>query len=305
MIINAAGLVKDCFSVSGPRAYPIYLLDGHSPVIFDGGITCAFHLYADAIRSVLGGKQPEIVFISHVHWDHCGAVSYLKSVFPSMRVAMSPQAGAIMKRRNAVLQMQRFNAEVRSAIPAFPDVDVARLTDTPFQPFNADIELKDGEITRLGPNLSVVALSTPGHTRDNMSYYIPEKKILVTAEACGCLQADGSLQVAFLADYDLYLASLKRLAELPVEILCQGHLFVFVGRHEVQAFLDRSIEATIYFRNRVYELLEAEGSSVESVVMQIKAEQYDTNTGIKQPEAPYLINLRAEVAHLAEKAGHA
>jgi hypothetical protein len=37
--------------------------------------------------------------------------------------------------------------------------------------------------------------------------------------------------------------------------------------------------------------------------MQIKAEQYDTNTGIKQPEDAYLINLRAQVEHLAEKAG--
>lgn len=307
MIIDRAGLIKDRFYVSGLSAYPIQLLDGISPVLFDGGITCAGRLYADAIRSVLGEREPEIVFISHVHWDHCGAVSCLKNVFPSMKVAMSPQAGAILKRRNAVLQMESLNTEMRSIVAAtFPEVDPVRLMDKPFQPFEADMELKDGQMIELGPSLTVAALSTPGHTRDHMSYYIPEKKILIAPEACGCLDGLDDLDaviVQFLTDYDLYLSSLKRLAELPVEILCQGHRFVFVGRDEVQAFFDRSVKATTHFKSRVYELLEAEGSSLESVVTQIKAEQYDTNTGIKQPEVTYLINLRTQVVHLAEKAG--
>lgn len=303
MIIDKAGLVTDRFYVSGLSVYPIELLDGIAAVIFDGGITCAGRLYADAIRSVLGEREPEIVFISHVHWDHCGAVSFLKSIFPSMKVAMSPEAGAIMKRRNAVSQMKSLNAEVRPIVGTFPEVDPVRLIDSPFQPFEADMELKDGQIIELGAGLTVEALSTPGHTRDHMSYYIPEKKILIASEACGCLESDDAIRVQFLTDYNLYLSSLKRLAELPVEILCQGHRLVFVGRDEVQAFFDRSLKATTDFKNRVYELLEAKGNSLESVVMQIKAEQYDTNTGVRQPEIPYLINLRVQVAHLAEKAG--
>jgi glyoxylase-like metal-dependent hydrolase (beta-lactamase superfamily II) len=303
VIIDKAGLVKDSLYVSGLSVYPIELLDGITPVLFDGGVTCAGRLYADAIRTVLGEREPEIVFISHVHWDHCGAVSYLKDAFPSMKVAMSPKAGKILKRRNAVLQMESLNAAVRSIIASLPEVDPVQLIDKPFQPFEADMELKDGQIIELGQGLTVEVLSTPGHTRDHTSYYIPEKKFLIASEASGCLDATGAVIVEFLADYDLYLSSLKRLAELPVEILCQGHRLVFVGRDEVRAFFDRSLKATTHFKNRVCELLDAEGRSVENVVMQIKAEQYDSNAGIKQPEVPYLINLRAQVAHLAEKAG--
>jgi glyoxylase-like metal-dependent hydrolase (beta-lactamase superfamily II) len=303
VIISKAGLVKDRFYVSGLSVYPIELLDGMTPVLFDGGVTCAGRLYTDAIRTVLGEREPEIVFISHVHWDHCGAVASLKDAFPSMKVAMSPRAGEILKRRNAVLQMESLNAGVRSIVAALPEVDPVRLIDGPFQPFEADMELKDGQIIELGQGLTVEVLSTPGHTRDHMSYYVPEKKILIASEACGCLDSADAVMVEFIADYDLYLSSLKRLAELPVEMLCQGHRLVFLGRNEVRAFFDRSIKATTHFKNRVYKLLEAEGSSLENVVMQIKAEQYDTNTEIKQPEVPYLINLRAQVAHLAGKAG--
>jgi len=303
MIKKTDGVVKDGFYIPGCSVYPIELLDGKTPVLFDGGVACAGRLYADAIRKVLHGREPEIVFITHVHWDHCGSVQYLKNVFPSMKIAMSPQAGAILRRRNAISQIEKLNASAGPILASLPEIDPSRLIDVPFKVFKADMWLKDGQTIELGGSLTVEALSTPGHTRDHMSFYVPEKKILIASEACGCLDATGRIIVEFLADYDLYLSSLRRLAKLPIEILCQGHRLVYVGREDVQAFFKQSIEATICFRDRVLSLLEKENASLEGVVMQIKAEQYDTNPGIKQPETPYLINLRAQVKHLAEKAG--
>lgn len=303
MIKKDAGLVRGNFYVSGLSVYPIELLDGKTPVLFDGGVTCAGQVYTDAIRKVLHNREPEIVFITHVHWDHCGAVQYLKNIFSSMKIAMSPQAGAILRRRNAISQIEKLNSVAAPILASLPETDPSRLIDVPFKAFIADMWLKDGQIIELGGGLTVEALSTPGHTRDHMSYYIPEKKILIASEACGCLDATGRIIVEFLADYNLYLSSLRRLAKLPVEVLCQGHRLVYVGREEVQAFFKKSIEATIRFRDRVLDLLEKENGSLEHVATQIKAEQYDTNPGIKQPETPYLINLRAQVKHLAEKAG--
>jgi glyoxylase-like metal-dependent hydrolase (beta-lactamase superfamily II) len=144
-------------------------------------------------------------------------------------------------------------------------------------------------------------LGTPGHTRDLLSYYIPQKRILIAAEASGSLDSIGNVIPQFLYDYDAYLSSLKRLADLPVEILCQGHRIVFVGGDEIRAFFTRSISESIKFKERVHELLETEAGSIDRVVRRIKAEQYDINQGIKQPEGPYLLNLRAQVTRLAEK----
>ncbi len=299
MIKSTAGLVKDDFYIAGLSVYPIELLDEKIPVLFDGGVTCAGRLYADAIREVLGNREPEMLFITHVHWDHCGAVSYLKNAFPSIKIALSSKAAEILKRKNAVREIERLNAAARSIVAALPGIDPAKVIDDHFQSFEPDIELKDGQIFKLNGGVTVEVLSTSGHTRDNMSFYISEKKILIASESCGCLDATGAVIVEFLADYDLYLSSLRRMAELPVEILCQGHRLVFVGKNEVQAFFDKSISATIAFKERVMNLLEEEGGSLEDVVLQIKAEQYDTNKGIKQPEVPYLINLRAQVKHLA------
>jgi glyoxylase-like metal-dependent hydrolase (beta-lactamase superfamily II) len=152
----------------------------------------------------------------------------------------------------------------------------------------------DGETT-------VQVLATPGHTRDHLSYYVPERKILIGGEAAGCLEPSGSISVEFLADYDAYLASIERLLAVPAEVFTQGHHYVLVGQESVKAFLEQSLKAAEGFAARVQELLRAEGGSIERVVSLIKAEQHDPKPGLKQPEEAYLLNLRAQVTHLATR----
>ena len=304
MLISTTGQVADRFHITGLAQFPVHLLDCGKPVLFDAGITCAGELYVDAIKSILGSRQPEILFISHVHWDHCGAVPRLKEAFPGLKVAASRTAAEILRRPRAVELMGKLNEGVRSIIAAFPGIDQSKLTSEPFRAFEIDMELADGQVVKLDENLEVHVMETPGHTRDHLTYYIPEKRILIASEASGCLSAAGSVVSEFLTDYDDYFSSLTRLAELPADVLCQGHRIVFTGEEEVRNFFSNSVSEAIRFRNRVYELLGQEAGSVERVVKKIKAEQYDVIVGVKQPEAAYLINLRAQVSHLAGKASH-
>jgi len=301
VIFNTTGQVTDRFYIAGLSVYPVHLLDSERPALFEAGVACAGSIYTEAIRSVLGTKQPQLLFITHAHWDHCGAASFFKRAFPFLKIAASRKASEILKRQNAVDLIKKLNRNAEPIVAGFPDVDPSRLTHGAFEPFEIDIEVEDGNVIELDKGLTVEVLATPGHTRDHMSYYIPQRKILIAAEASGCLDSAGNIMTEFLADFDAYLVSLRRLANLPVEVLCQGHRILFVGKDEVRAFLTRSISEAIRFRDRVFELLESEGGSIEQVVGRIKAERYDTIKGIKQHEVPYLLNLRAQVAHLAKR----
>ncbi len=283
MVIDVAGKITDSFSVAGLATYPVHLLDCARPMLFDAGTAPAGALYAESIRAVLGERRPRMLLISHVHWDHCGAASYLKKVFPEMKIGASRKAAEILSRPGALTLMAELNKNARSFLPTLPGVDPLRFIDEPFEPFGVDVEVRDGDIVELEEGLAVHVMATPGHTRDHMSYYIPREGILIAAEASGCLAASGEIIPEFLADYDLYLASLERLAELPVRILCQGHRVVFVGRDEVRSFFERSVQSALGFKKRVYELLDSEEGSVDRVVRRIKAEQWDPISGVKQP----------------------
>ncbi len=70
---------------------------------------------------------------------------------------------------------------------------------------------------------------------------------------------------------------------------------------EVAGYFSSSIRETERFRDRIYEFFEEEDGDIDRVICRIKAEEYDTINGVKQPEIPYLINLRAQITHLADK----
>jgi glyoxylase-like metal-dependent hydrolase (beta-lactamase superfamily II) len=298
---SQTGPVTRDFHTVGLTWSAVYLLDGTRPVLFEGGFACAGRVYADGIRRILGARSPEILFLTHSHWDHVGSVGYLKSAFPSLKVAASKGTADILKRPHALELIRRLSEDVIAPVESLSAIEPSLLLRDAFQPFTVDMIVKDGQVIDLGGGLSVEVIATPGHARDHLSYYVPQRGILIATETVGMVDRTGRMVTEFLFDYDAYVSSLKQLSSLPVEVLCQGHHFVFVGRDEVAAFFSRSIEAAEEFKENVYGLLRAEGLSVERVVRRIKEEQWDTNKAAKQIEAAYLINLRARVKHLAEK----
>jgi len=220
-----------------------------------------------------------------------------------MKVAASGLAIETLKRENALALIRKLNEDARIMMSSFPGVDSSLFLKDSFRPFDIDIELQDNSFMDLGDGTTVEIFTTPGHTRDHHSYYLRKEKILIAGEAAGLLMRSGEVTTEFLFNYDAYVSSLERLAALPVEVFCQGHQLVLVGEDKINAFFKRSIHETISFKDRVLELLDEEGSSLEQVMKKVKAERYDTIRGMKQPEVPYMINLKAQIAHLAAKAG--
>lgn len=299
MLFTSTGRITENFYALGLATFPVHLLDGPHPVIFEGGASCAGKLYVDAIRAILGKRQPEILFLTHAHWDHCGAASFLKDAFPGMKIAASQQAAEILQRPRALKLIDELNKDAVGIVSKFPGVDPSRLLDGAFRPFAVDIMVVDKQIFDLGNGAAVEVLATPGHTRDHHSYYLPAQKILIAGDAAGTIDSSRGIACEFLYDYKAYLSTVTKLAALPVEVFCQGHRVILVGRDEVIAFFKNTMRETVLFKEEVFKLLDEEGGLIDRVVQKIKMEHYDVLPEPKQPEIPYLINLTAQVKHLA------
>jgi glyoxylase-like metal-dependent hydrolase (beta-lactamase superfamily II) len=299
MIFGHTGHVEKGLYVLGLAWTPSYLLDGPRPVLFESGFCCVARLYAEDIQKALGARQPEILFLTHVHYDHCGATSYIRKVFPGLKVAASSRAAEIIGRPNAQELMKELSRNIIPGVEEVPGIDQAKLVHEPFEPFEVDMALEDGQEVHLDDGLTVRASAVPGHTRDLLSYYIPEKKILFATESVGNLDRIDQVITEFLVDYESYMKHLRRQSELDIEVLCLGHQFVITGA-DVKPFLSRSIAAAEHFKEVVDELLLQEDGAIERVVVRVKAEEYDINPGPKQLEQAYLINLTTRVNHLAK-----
>ena len=295
MIIKTTGRIADDFYILGQHNFPTHLLMGRKPALFEAGLACLGSVYVNAIRSMLAQTQPAFLFLNHLHFDHCGATAYIKEAFPDMEICASERGRAIIQRPNAVKTIAMLSREVYSWVEA---QSPGLAEETPFEAFDVDQVLADGDRIEIDRNLTVHVLATPGHTWYALSYYIPEKKLLLAGESGGIMDPTGFFFAEFLVDYESYLNSMERLAALDVDILSQSHHQVFTGE-DARSFFPRSIKAAHQFKDQVENLLDRENGDIEKVVSLIKAEEYDPKPDPKQPEPAYLINLEARVRHLA------
>ena len=286
MIIQKTGKISNGFYVVGSASVPVYLLDGPVPVLFDAGLTGGAFLYEAGIRQILGERVPEYLFLTHSHFDHVGSASHFKDVWPDLKIGGAVRCSEVLQKPKAVQLMRDLNFE---GVKLLKGSGLEPINEKGFESFKLDILLQPGQTIELAPGLSVVALNTPGHTWDFMSYWIPEKKILVASEAVAMYEAKGYLQPEFLVDFDAYIDSLKVLKKLGAKILCLGHHAVFTDADAV-AHIENSFQASMDYLTMTEKILVQEKGEVEKVVELVKKAEWDPRPWPKQPESAYLLN---------------
>ena len=299
MIISQTGQIADGFYVLGHPAIPVFLLDGEQPTIIDAGFSFLGHLYAREISKVLGNRHPARCLLTHSHFDHCGSVSTLAAYFPDMQVMASERARDILVRPHAISLIHELNQVARNTAQY---IDAAAEDLPEFSPFGIDCIIKEGDILNVSSGRTIQVLETPGHTRDSLSYYIPEIKALLCAESCGIMDSTGHIFSECLVDYDQYLASIHKLSLLNVDIVCQAHWFVFTDQDAVD-FVSRSQTSCDEFRDWVEHLLSEENGDISRVMARIKTVEYDGKTDHVQPEPAYLLNLEARIKAVGRRKG--
>lgn len=291
MLIKKTGKVSGEFYVVGSSVTPVYLLDGTEPVLFDGGFTALAWLYETGIKETLGDRSPAYLFLTHSHFDHVGAVCHLKDIWPGLKICGSEHCRKILKKKRANKLIKDLNIETAKNLKK---MGISPLYEQSFKAFDIDIVIKPGQEIKLSSNLIIKAINTPGHTWDFMSYWIPEKKILIASEAVGCYENDGYIQSEFLIDFDYYLESLRKIEKLEARILCAGHRAVFTDA-EVIEHIDASFKAADDFLIMVENFLIQEKGDIDQTVSRVKEVQWDNRPWPKQPEPAYILNTRQRV----------
>jgi glyoxylase-like metal-dependent hydrolase (beta-lactamase superfamily II) len=215
----------------------------------------------------------------------------LKTHFPALKVVASEKTSLVVKRPNAIKL-------IRSLTRTAQDVARDRIDNAGnnirFEPFEVDVVLHDKDTIEISNDLTVQALDTPGHTWDCLSYYIPQKKILMCSEAAGVPDQTGEIISDFLVDYDRYVESMRRLNHLDVEVLCLGHRFAFTG-NDAKEYIPKAITSCEKFLKRVEAFFIAEAGDLQNVIKCAKKFEYDDKPGPKQLEAAYTLNLEARI----------
>lgn len=274
---------------------PAFLYEGEVPVLFDPGVSAFGPLYLRKINTHLSCPQTLVLALTHSHFDHCGAVPYLLRKIPGIKTAASEKAAEVIQRPNAVCLMQKLNREYETAMAAeLAGENVA------FESFKVDYRLAEGDALELGQD-SFRIFETPGHTRDCLSYFFPEKGMLFCGESAGVAEGD-FIHTPFLTSVEDYLASLEKIADIKPEILCIAHNGILTG-DDVGRFISAAVDAANNYRDMIDAYLEEHAGDLEGVVERITAEEYDTQETHMQNREPFILNLRAKVGAVVRMKG--
>jgi len=292
----ANGHINERISVAGNPAYPAYLIRGDEKnLLIDAGINLFGPLYLQSIGDILGSiNRLDYIFITHSHYDHLGALPYLKRMIPGVKIGGFNTIVDLLKKESVLERMNSLSEIQREVFREITGEEDVRITPVEF-----DHLLRDGDKFDLG-GITCEIYETPGHTRDCLSYFIPELGALFPGEIVGVpdWQTGNEIQVEFLSSYDDYLESIGKLTKLEPELIGMAHGWYFTGEDAIN-FLEKSYDETIRYRKLIEDYIIDSDGDIEKTIETITRVEYDEKGTIMQERNAYITNLTAQVKHLA------
>ena len=159
--------------------------------------------------------------------------------------------------------------------------------------FKADIVVKEGDSIDLG-GLTVEAVETPGHTRDSLSFYVPELELLILNETLGVLMPDGSIYPCFLTSYADTISSIVKCRRIPHKYLSLPHKGI-VGGEDANGFFDRAFAVNTACRDFIVGM--NDGNLSEEEMLDLFYQKYSSDMLLAyQPKEAFMANARATIS---------
>jgi glyoxylase-like metal-dependent hydrolase (beta-lactamase superfamily II) len=257
----------------------LIVTEGKTALLESGFSFCANEMIEN-IKAELKGRALDYVLLTHSHYDHASGCAYVKRAFKDVKIVSSAYCAKILAKPSAVEVMREMNLSAASLYGYESFVD--RL-----EPIEVDITLTDGEALDFG-GLRVVALEAPGHTKCCMSYWIPEKKLLLSCETLGCYTEDGQAAPCYLVGYDISISYIKRIMELKPQYLHIPHYGVLEGE-EAESFIKNALNASIALKDLIVGDYK-QGKSTEEILEHYRQVFYNDALKSIQPEKAFNLN---------------
>ena len=238
----------------GTNAYPLYLFRGQQEgAIFEGGVGAMGKVLREQLEALgIGPDYVKQIVVTHAHPDHVMAVPFFRQVFPQATVAASVIAAKTLGAEKAIgFFCQMDEALTGSLLRAGTIQELHRPEPLTEKQIPVDRLLKEGDVLAV-EDAAFQVLETPGHSDCSLSFYEPNRKILILSDATGYyMPADKAWWPNYFTDYRAYMDSMRRLASLNAEVACLSHNAAIRGSDEVRAYFLGAIVATEAYHQRI------------------------------------------------------
>lgn len=207
-----------------PKITAIYLIESGKKCLIDAGTHTEARKILRQLKE-LNAFPPDVIVITHSHWDHCQAIPFLSQRAKKEGKEIKIYASA-------------------EAIPNLRDQSYNEIFGTgPFNNIEEEIiALKDGDIVELN-GITLKIIETAGHMSDHIAILDEKNKNLFVGDALGDKVSDIVFVPPFLPphwDKENYLKSIDKIKSLNYKTISLAH-FGFIYGDEAKTILDESI----------------------------------------------------------------
>lgn len=276
-----------CRVTAGNGGEALLIMGSEKTALLDCGMAyCGKSMTANLKKElkIRGREKLDFVILSHSHYDHIGALPYVKDEFPEVIVCASHHCCEILKRPNARNLIKELGTAARDLYA--PD-DKGDIT---IEGLAVDLVLKEGDSISLGKE-RIIAIETKGHTDCSMSYGLEPYRLLFTSESTGMLERAEYVHTPILKDYGDSMISMKKCMDYRAEYLCLPHFGMLP-----KSFNDKyweMFEEACQEKLDFLKQMKAEGLDENKMVNQYIEKYWDPALKQVQPIEAYIINSKA------------
>jgi len=278
-----SNLRSNVYTLHDPM-FPLYVIRGQKNLMIDCSILAKAKDIEKELDEFLGKEKIDLVLLTHSHYDHTGACSYLQKKY-GFDIIASKRTKEILENDKAIEFIDDLNQKFKKILHDS--------SDTFFSKPERIREIGENEEIKLAAGQTIAVFETPGHTRCSISFLLKPQNILFPGDAAGVIEKSGIIKPLFLSSYTLYEQSLKKLISIRADMLALPHNTAIKGKTQVQKFLETSLRETQKLKE---EILAALQNSVDfaSIAENILGREYASPT-IMGPREALLINVTAMV----------
>jgi len=274
--------------VTGGLAGDSYLVVGNfKTALIDCGMAyCALDLIHN-VKQALNTRPLDYVLISHSHYDHIGAIPFLKEEWPDLKIFGAEYDQHVLNNPRALEGIKRLSIE---AAELYAGTSIQDYNDDLMK---IDIPIADEDILDLG-DLSIQVLETPGHTKTSLSFFINDE-VLFPSESIGLINESGKYYSTFLVSYTQTIKSIHKCQALEPKFIIlphHGHHAILQG-NECPNYFQNCLESAENARNFVLHLAEL-GYDTEEILSEC-IQSLPRAGSLEQPLHAFRINTRSMI----------